>query len=464
MKLKASVSLISAALLVSSNIVSAEALFSAQKKTEVINNLAKALADKYVLVEEGKQFGLELQELNRSGKYANAKTKHGFFMQLDQDLIRISNDKHMHVLPKEMLGGSGPVVINAPDSKVKVSGEPKKLIKKGAKKLITSGSKSGGSPQKMRYMPKKHLETDILEGNIGLLTVNDVLGSEEGIDKAMAKLSSTDGLIIDARSCPGGNEKTITQLVSYFMPQGKAILEMHPRGKPMQITKSVQLPVSAKRYLNKPLFVLSSNNTGSACEELSFDIKHHDLGYVIGKNTSGAGFALQNEPEDVGYGLVALIPKAVPRHPGTKLTFEKVGVAPDIEMNPILALDEAHQMILSQLISEKGKTNKLSTALFSSIQKSTKEAIKLADRSKQFRTYLGLYGNEDKIIFADGNLSILTGARKPLGLTQIENDLFSINKTRGGQIRFERDNKGKITGFSEYRARNSSWTFNKKKL
>jgi len=421
MKLRTKISLVALTLIMNANSAFAEGKFSAEQKTTVINKLAKALTQRYVLVEEGKAFGKELIELNKNGAFDYFDNQREFTFALDQKLSEISNDKHIAVIPA---------------------------------KGFDNGT--------MMQMPDQHVETSILAGNIGLLTINDLMGTPEEIDKAMLKLASTDGLLIDMRHCPGGDENVVAQLMSYFIPEDDTIIEMHQRDHDVRLVKSRQLPANAQRYLNKPLTAVTSNFTGSGCEEISFDIKYHDLGYIHGENTAGAGFALQSENADIGYGLTASIPDTAPKHPRYNFTFEKVGVAPDFKESAPLALDKAYQMMLSQLFDSSKDKKTLKNALFNSIDKTNKISFKSVESSRKYRDYIGSYGKKDKIINEQGQLHIIVKGNHTFGLTEIKNDLFSMKMTGGGKVRFERDQQGNITGYNLYRPHTNEWTFVKR--
>jgi len=426
MRLKAKVSLVVMALTLalSGHSVAADEQFSAEQKTEVISKLAKALTEKYVLVEEGKAFGEKLIELDRNGAFETNNNQRAFTFALHQRLSEISNDKHIAVIPAKGFGGG----------------------------------------QRMMQMSGQHIETSILAGNIGLLTINDLMGTPAEINQAMLKLASTDGLLIDMRQCPGGDENIVAQVMSYFIPENETIIEMHQRDQDVRLVKSRQLPEENQRYLNKPITAVTSNYTGSGCEEIAFDIKYHDLGYIYGENTAGAGFALQSEAAEIGYGIKVNIPDTAPKHPKYNFTFEKVGVSPDLRESAHLALDKAHQMMLSQLLVNADNAETLKNVLITSIEKTNEISLRAIELSREYRDYLGDYGVQDQIIQGNGQLQVVIKGNRTFGLNKIDKDLFAMKMTRGGKIRFERDHHGNITGYSLYRPHTAKWTFVKRKV
>jgi len=424
MQLKTKINLVVMALALSTHHAIADEPFSAEQKTAVISKLAEALTQKYVLVEEGIAFGNKLIELDQQGVFKSSNNQQAFTFALHQRLSEISNDKHIAVIPAKGYGGG----------------------------------------QRMMQMSGQHIETRILAGNIGLLTINDLMGSPSEINQAMLKLASTDGLLIDMRQCPGGDENVVAQLMSYFIPENETIIEMHQRDQDVRLVKSRQLPEENQRYLNKPITAVTSSFTGSGCEEIAFDIKYHDLGYIYGENTAGAGFALQSEAAEIGYGIKVNIPDTAPKHPKYDFTFEKVGVSPDLKESAQLALDKAHQMMMSQLLVNADNAETLKNALITSIEKTNKISFRAIELSREYRDYIGDYGVRDQIIQGNGQLQVVIKGNRTFGLNKIDKDLFAMKMTRGGKIRFERDHHGNITGYSLYRPHTAKWTFVKRKV
>jgi hypothetical protein len=93
------------------------------------------------------------------------------------------------------------------------------------------------------------MATDILAGNIGLLTINDLMGEISELDASMAKLVNTDSLIIDVRECPGGSGEISTQLSSFFMSEGEELMSLYTRGVPVDVNASAPIAVDRAQQL-----------------------------------------------------------------------------------------------------------------------------------------------------------------------------------------------------------------------
>ena len=107
--------------------------------------------------------------------------------------------------------------------------------------------------------------------------------------------------------------------------------------------------VPGPRLAGKPLYVLTSNLTGSCAEEFAYDVQTHKLGTLYGA-TSGGGanpgglFRLSDH-------LAAFIATGRAINPVTKTNWEGVGVKPDVAVTPGDALREAHVAALNMLLA-----------------------------------------------------------------------------------------------------------------
>lgn len=454
MKLKTPAFLLSSVLLLSGwQHCFAEEVFSSAQKDVLVNSLADAIAQKYVLADEGARFSQQLLKQHSDGVFDDATSKNEFVDQLNKQLYSITRDKHVNVRPEQSQQGQGRVmrrVVQSGEGANSAQASPQKRMVRVAAPQGSEGAAASQSMKAMFGLPEgDSVATDTMPGNIGLITVNDLMGSIEDINKAMALVAETDGLIIDVRQCPGGSGRISTQIASYFMPEGGELMRYHTRGEPVFVTRSVELPDGAKRYLNKPVYLVTSGSTGSACEALAYVLKYHNLAVVLGEKSAGAGHALTAQLTPVGFGMAAFIPNTRPEHPNHKGGFEKVGVAVDIDASAPIAVDRAHQLVLSGLLNSDAGQPKLTKALMESINKTNTRLLSQARDRIKYQPLLGEYGDSDALIFERGQLKLkLAGGRK-VPLKQLENDLFEIVSIRTDQkVRVDRSSNGDITGIS----------------
>jgi len=384
------------------------------QKSRVIANLATALKEKYVLVDEGKQIGDQFLKQDENSKFDPYQSRNEFLNRLNLKLRELANDLHLQVRSTQ------------------------------------------GERRRMTGSNRPPIEASILDGNVGLLTVNMLMGTEAAIHSSMQKLTKTDGLIIDVRQCPGGEFNIVRSLVSHFLPQDETIITYHTRGRAADVSKS-HLPKGISRYEGKPVYVVTSAFTGSGCEELSFDLKYHNLAFTIGATTAGAGFGLSAEPVKLSNGFVAFIPDTNPVHPKYDGGFEKVGVSPDISTSSLIALDNAYQLILSQIYQANSDNKTVERALLESNLKSSAAIIKRAKNNRKYREYLGSYQDNKTISLDQGQLKLDGAAGMPLVLEANDTDLFTIKFTPGQMLKINRNEQRRVESISISSPQQKDW-------
>lgn len=194
-----------------------------------------------------------------------------------------------------------------------------------------------------------------LPGNVGLLDLRQFSGSPEAQASAVAAmnfLGNCDALIVDLRRNGGGDPGMIATLLTYLVAPGDRLLfnTFEQRGE-SQLREWYTLPyVPGPRLNGKPVYVLTSNRTGSAAEEFSYDIQTHKLGRTVGGVTAGA--ANPGGMHRLSAHLAAFIADGRAVNPVTKTNWEGVGVRPDVAVPPHTALREALVLALQDLLQK----------------------------------------------------------------------------------------------------------------
>ena len=106
--------------------------------------------------------------------------------------------------------------------------------------------------------------------------------------------------------------------------------------------------VPGKRYLNKPLYILTSRETFSGAEEFTYNLKNLKRATVIGEVTGGGAHPGDFYKVHAHFGV--FIPTGRAISPITGTNWEGTGVIPDSEMPQEQALQAAHIMALKQLL------------------------------------------------------------------------------------------------------------------
>jgi len=198
-----------------------------------------------------------------------------------------------------------------------------------------------------------------LPGNVGYLDIRGFSGDPAGQATAIAALNflaNTDALIIDVRKNGGGDPIIVATILSYFTKPGERLhfnsFYQRTEDELQQYWTSPYVP--GPRYVGKPIYVLTSNRTGSCAEEFAYDIQTHKLGTLVGAVSAGGanpgGMYRLNE------NFAAFIATGRAINPVTKTNWEGVGVKPDSLTTAGVALRTAYMMALEKLIeAQKGE-------------------------------------------------------------------------------------------------------------
>jgi C-terminal processing protease CtpA/Prc len=164
-------------------------------------------------------------------------------------------------------------------------------------------------------------------------------------------LANADAIIIDLRRNGGGDPSLLQTVITYFVAEGDRLhindFYMREGERTEQWWSAAQVP--GPRLFGKPLYVLTSNLTGSCAEEFAYDVQTHKLGTLYGATTAGGAnpgglFPLSDH-------LAAFIATGRAINPVTKTNWEGVGVKPDHDVPPGDALREAHLAALQGLLA-----------------------------------------------------------------------------------------------------------------
>jgi len=193
---------------------------------------------------------------------------------------------------------------------------------------------------------------EILEGNVGYLEITGFTGGayQDAVVDALRFLSRTDALIIDVRRNPGGASDMSHFIFSHFFPaEPVPTIDVRSRGSSQPRHGMSLASVPGPRRTDVPLYLLTSQGTGSAAEEFSFVLKNRHRATIVGTRTAGAGHMVAQMP--IGNGFTVSLSVTRVSDPETGREWERVGVQPDIAVAPEQALAAAHAAALKTLLA-----------------------------------------------------------------------------------------------------------------
>jgi len=187
-----------------------------------------------------------------------------------------------------------------------------------------------------------------LDGNIGHLDLRRMpvpANAGPAIAAAMELVCGTYALIIDLRRNGGGSPEGVAVWCSYLLPEAPAHLNdiFHAdTGETRQFWSLPYLPGS--RYLDKPVYVLTSGRTFSGGEDLAYTLQALGRAEVVGETTGGG--AHPTRPFPVSAAVHIAVPFARSVNPVTGTNWQGTGVIPDTQVTA----DEAYSVAYAKAL------------------------------------------------------------------------------------------------------------------
>ena len=306
------------------------ATLDAAARAEIISALLQKLDSNYVFPDVAKKMEAFIRERAARKEYDQITGTAEFARKLTEDLQSVSRDQHLRVLydgrPLPKRSGDGFQMTDEEYAQFRRLGE----------------SQNFGFERVER-----------LEGNIGYFDVRRFFPADFSGDTIAAIMNfvrHTDALVIDLRKMRGGEPETVALVSSYFFDQPKLLNSLYwrPDDRTQQFWTIPHL--AGARFLNKPVYLLTSRDTFSGGEEFAYDLKNLKRVTIVGETTGGGAHPAPVVPL-TDY-VAAQIPIARPINPITKTDWEGVGVAPDIAVSAAQALKTAHLAAVKDILGK----------------------------------------------------------------------------------------------------------------
>jgi C-terminal processing protease CtpA/Prc len=313
-------------------------------KENLIKSIVEQLKQHYVFPEVANQM-IEMLERNlHDGLYSNIESVVTFCETITDDMFKICKDKHLKVFYRS-------------DSS---SIEKEKNMQERLEEEINRGKVENYGFHKVER----------LLGNIGYIDLRRFYGIDIGAETAISAMNlvaNTDALIFDLRKNGGGRVEMIPFLTSYLLEEPTHINSIYNRSEDTHVPMWTQKYVPGKRYLDKPVYILTSSYTFSGGEEFAYNLKHLKRGIVIGEVTGGGAHPVivPQITENVRF----KIPNRRAINPITQSNWEGTGVIPDVMVEMEKAFDYAYKEALNT-VRNKYKGNQNYSFLFKEIEES----------------------------------------------------------------------------------------------
>ncbi len=280
---------------------------TAAERNTALTQLAKVLAEHYVLPERAAQLALALLQAEAAGRFHHLQSKQQLVDEVGHWLRSVGKDGHLGL---ELTQNYGEVTYIRHETVEK--------------------RRNNFAFEKLEIMP----------GNIGYLKLNKFVQADAAFDvasQALQFLSRSDALIIDLRDSAGGSPQLVRYLLSHFVPAETLLWQLQSRetDEPEDIRAKVLL----QKPLQMPLYVLQSAEQASAAEFFSYALQQQGRATIIGETS--AGLAHYTGAMAVTDWLFVRIPLARPVFPQSGDNFEQRGVLPDVKVPAAAALQQA---------------------------------------------------------------------------------------------------------------------------
>jgi len=285
-------------------------------RDRVIDEVARILDEAYVFPDIAKEMTATLRTREKSGEYNAFSDGEDFARKLTGDLQQVSHDKHVEVRFS---------FVAQPTYVFTKHGEDDPTL---GRKLIASNC----GFENVEHSPP----------NIGYLKFNIFANPEICAPTAIAAMNSladSDALIVDLRDNIGGSPRMVSLIASYLFKESTHLNDAYIREENTTKQSWTSVDVPGKKFIDKPVFVLTSKKTFSAAESFSYALKNLKRATLIGETTGGGAHPV--EPHRIEDNFFIIVPSARSISPITKTDWEGAGVEPDVRVPAKDALAEA---------------------------------------------------------------------------------------------------------------------------
>jgi hypothetical protein len=294
---------------------------------EIVETAVAVVRSRYVFPERAAQAAAEIEARLAAGEY-DGLSEPELAERLTSQLYAVCADKHLRV-----------------------------VVHPGRRRPMRRPADRDKDRQEMRQVGRLDNfgihRVERLEGNIGYVDLRRIaLPQHAGpsIAAAMELVAGTYALIFDLRRNGGGSPDGVVFWCSYlFDGPGTHFNDIFEAetGETRQFWSVPYVPGS--RYVDKPVYVLTSHETFSGGEDFCYTLQALGRAQVIGETTGGGAHPTGMRP--ISPTMAIAVPFARSVNPITGTNWEGTGVVPDFSAPAAEAYDVAYGMALRHVLS-----------------------------------------------------------------------------------------------------------------
>jgi Peptidase family S41/N-terminal domain of Peptidase_S41 in eukaryotic IRBP len=299
-------------------------------RQKTIDAISEALTEYYVYPDVAAKMIQAIRDHQKHGNYNSIVDGNEFADALSRDLRDVSQDKHLFV-------GYDPYILPTQSAP---SDEPRQ----------PSPADEARFRAMLEHDNCTFSKVEILNHNIGYIKFGafpdpNICGPT--VVAAMNFVAHTDALIFDLRENHGGDPSMVEFMVSYLFREPTHINDLTNRHD-NETHQYWTLPwIPGPRFIDQPVYVLTSHETFSGGEEFTFDLKTQKRGTIVGETTGGGAHPVRGMP--AGDHFTIGVPFGRPINPVTKGDWEGKGVEPDVKVSAVDALITAEKLAAEKL-------------------------------------------------------------------------------------------------------------------
>lgn len=298
---------------------------SGQQIQEALDSVTKTLLTQYVFPDKAQQMVAKLHQQQKAGLYKNISDANSFAAKITTDLRSVYPDQHLKLEYAPQRENPSQNQSSAPNNDLSI------FLKKE------------------NYGISK---VEILKGNIGYVDFGFFCWSEEVphiYSSLMNYLAHTDALILDLRRSRGTliSSAGTSLLCAYFFKDSVHFGDQYAREGNRTTPIKTPTKVSGEKYLDKPIYLLTSNRTFSGAEQFAYDLKNFKRATLIGETTRGGAHPTNWQRINSLFSMTIPVERYISTI--TQTDWEGTGVQPDTAVKANRALYRAHLLAVQQL-------------------------------------------------------------------------------------------------------------------
>ncbi len=305
----------------------------AATRQKTIDAISSKLTEYYVYPDVAAKMIEAVQEHQKKGDYNSITDGNEFADALTRDLRDVSQDKHLFVAYNPFTSPEPPGSSSGPH-------EPSPAEQARFRAMLEQ--------QNCTFSKLEILNHNIGYVKFGAFPPPDICGPT--VVAAMNFLAHTDALIFDLRENHGGDPDMVEFIVSYLFRQPTHINDLTNRHDNETHQYWTLAWVPGPRFVDQPVYVLSSHETFSGGEEFTFDLQTQKRATIVGETTGGGAHPVRGV--SAGDHFTIGVPFGRPINPVTKGDWEGKGVEPDVKVSAADALSTAEKLAADKLTTQ----------------------------------------------------------------------------------------------------------------